>query len=175
VFPKTPTSGGFTHLVRHVILDISKVLRAGRGGAELGPCLLKLQPHQHLKFLSPIATHLQHPTSHRIATRPPARRRSFDLLPRHCDTLYPYHIRSRKPSASRRKRYVTSIKRSTHSNSSCPTPHLQVSPRNPHHHHIHLSPPNHRLQIRTSSPPTMQAAVLPPPHSAPLPASRPDK
>ena len=141
------------------------------------PSLFKIFSHTK-PFQSLIATHLQP----RIASRQEhytAQRCSLTQIPQYPNTLHLLHIYNtpnpRKPSASRRKRYVTSIKRSTHSNSSCPTPHLQVSPRNPHHHHIHLSPPNHRLQIRTSSPPTMQAAVLPPPRSAPLPASRPDK
>ena len=133
-----------------------------------------LQPHQ--TFESLIATHLQP----RIASRlEHYQRRSLTLLPRHPNTLHLLHIYNtsnpRKPSASRRKRYVTSIKRSTHSNSSCPTPHLQVSHRNPHPHHIHLYQPDHRPQHRLLSPPTMQAAVHLLPPSAPSAPSHPDK
>ena len=133
-----------------------------------------LQPHQTF----PAPHRDSSPTSHRIATRT-----------LHCPTLQLdpattapsriYSTSSTRPTREaicvRRKRYVTSIKRSTHSNSSCPTPHLQVSHRNPHPHHIHLYQPDHRPQHRLSSPPTMQAAVHLLPPSAPSAASRPDK
>jgi len=159
---------------------ICRAGRAERSGSER-QAFLNLQPHQveiPVNFeprSRPISNHLEPRTSHRIATRASARRRRCVLQPRHPDAPHLLHSRSRKPSASRRKRYVTSIKRSTHSNSSCPTPHLQVSLRNPHPHHIHLYPPDRRLQRQLSSPHTMQAMVHPPPRLAPSPASRPDK
>ena len=141
------------------------------------PSLFKIFSHTK-PFQSLIATHLQP----RIASRQEhytAQRCSLTQIPQYPNTLHLLHIYNtpnpRKPSASRRKRYVTSIKRSTHSNSSCPTPHLQVSRRNPHPHHIHLYQPDHRPRHRLSSLPTMQAAVHLLPPSAPSAPSRPDK
>ena len=131
-----------------------------------------LQPHQ--TFESLIATHLQPRIASRLENCPTSQLDPATTAPSRI-----YSTSSTRPTREaicvRRKRYVTSIKRSTHSNSSCPTPHLQVSHRNPHPHHIHLYQPDHRPQHRLSSPPTMQAAVHLLPPSAPSAASRPDK
>ncbi len=139
------------------------------------PSLFKIFSHTKLSRAS--SRLISNLASHRHSNT--AQRHSLTLLPRHPNTLHLLHTYNtsdaRKPSASRRKRYVTSIKRSTHSNSSCPTPHLQVSHRNPHPHHIHLYQPDHRPQHRILSPPTMQAAVHLLPPLAPSAASRPDK
>ncbi|KAE9382204.1 hypothetical protein N431DRAFT_425651 [Stipitochalara longipes BDJ] len=111
VFPRTPTSKPL-HSFKPT-RDSLQIIWAGGAGAERSKrqAISNSSHTQVPKFLSPIATHLQPRTrtSHRIATRPSSRRRSFNLPPQHSDTLRLLHIRSRKPSASRRKRSPVEI------------------------------------------------------------------